>query len=83
MKEPDRGTDVIESGLDQRLTLEEDSELRRLNYLAKMGHLSERSEERLIELRLHDRREEIREPKEFGDDQPARKPRRRLPFIGR
>jgi hypothetical protein len=64
----------------ERVTVEEDSELRRLNYMAKMGQLSEHSRERMLELRLRDRRQDVREPREFGGDDgppaPERRPRR-------
>jgi hypothetical protein len=58
--------EVVSKGIEDRLTHEEDDELRRLNYLAKIGPLSERNRNRFIELRLRDRRHEIREPREFG-----------------
>lgn len=51
----------------ERLTTNEDNELRRLNYLSEMGLLSELSQERLIELRLRDERRRVRTPREFGD----------------
>jgi hypothetical protein len=59
-------TKHIDSGFDERLTAEEDDELRRLGYLQKMDQLSERSQVRLVELRLRDRRGRIRKPREFG-----------------
>lgn len=46
------------------LTEEEDDELRRLNYLSRTGTLSQRSRARMNELRLRDRRETIRPPRE-------------------
>lgn len=49
------------------LTVEEDDELRRLNFLSEMGMLSEPSQERMIELRLRDRRRRVRGPREFGE----------------
>jgi len=64
--ESQRETQHIESGFDKRLTVEEDDELRRLGYLYEMGQLSERSQERFVELRLRDQRWRIREPREFG-----------------
>lgn len=47
------------------LTREEDDELRRLHWLSQIGTLAARKVERLIELRLRDRRSEIRPPREF------------------
>jgi hypothetical protein len=51
----------------QRLTREEDDELRRLHWFAQVGILSARKRERMIELRLRDRRTEVRAPREFGE----------------
>ncbi|HET6966319.1 MAG TPA: hypothetical protein VFH58_16210 [Acidimicrobiales bacterium] len=51
--------------VEEPLTREEDDELRRLNFLAQTGALSERSEARVLELRLRDRRKKIRPPREF------------------
>ena len=48
------------------LTQEEDDGLRRLKFLATYGELSQLSKERLLELRLRDRREEVRLPRELG-----------------
>jgi hypothetical protein len=59
-------TKHIESGVDGRLTAEEDDELRRLGYLYELGQLSEKSKVRFLELRLRDERRRIREPREFG-----------------
>ena len=59
-------TKHIEIGFDERLTAEEDDELRRLGYLHEMGQLSERSQVRFVELRLRDERRRIRVPREFG-----------------
>lgn len=53
------------------LSKDEDDELRRLNFLAKTGALSERSKARMLELRLRDRRERIRPPREFETIPPA------------
>jgi hypothetical protein len=66
MAGPQPETKHIESGFDERLTSEEDDELRRLGYLQKMDQLSERSQVRLVELRLRDRRGRVRKPREFG-----------------
>jgi hypothetical protein len=74
------------SELDKRLTRNEDDELRRLNYFSQVGSLSPRKKERFVELRLRDRRTEIRPPREFGEDETntAKQRRRfRLPFIHR
>lgn len=49
------------------LTREEDDELRRLNWMSQIGALAVRKIERMIELRLRDRRKEIRPPREFTD----------------
>jgi hypothetical protein len=54
--------------LSDPLTVAEDDELRRLSYLAEMGLLSEPSQERLIELRIRDRRRRVRAPREFGGE---------------
>lgn len=59
--------DTVE--LEQGLTLEEDDELRRLNYLQSIGCLGPFKAERLIELRLRDRRAEIRPPREFNAEE--------------
>lgn len=59
-------TKHTESGLGKGLTAEEDDELRRLGFLYEMGQLSERSQERFVELRLRDQRRRVREPREFG-----------------
>ncbi|HUB70416.1 MAG TPA: hypothetical protein VL984_08335 [Acidimicrobiales bacterium] len=45
------------------LTREEDDELRRLAYLARFGVLDDVTKERMVELRLRDRRKTIREPR--------------------
>jgi hypothetical protein len=47
------------------LTHEEDSELRRLHYLANLGTMSLQARERFVELRARDRRAKVREPREF------------------
>lgn len=51
--------------LTQGLTQDEDDELRRLHYFNQVGHLAGRKLERFLELRLRDRRKEIRPPREF------------------
>ncbi|HEX6393069.1 MAG TPA: hypothetical protein VFZ97_06475 [Acidimicrobiales bacterium] len=50
------------------LTREEDDELRRLNYFLEVGSLSDSMLERMVELRLRDRRKSVRPPREFGED---------------
>jgi hypothetical protein len=55
----------------QGLSRAEDDELRRLHWLSRMGALALRRAERLIELRLRDRRTEIREPREFAVEQAS------------
>jgi hypothetical protein len=67
MAAPSPDSEHVILDLSDRLTIEEDDELRRLNYLAEMGLLSEQSQERLIELRLRDRRRRVRGPREFGE----------------
>jgi hypothetical protein len=64
--------DVDETAsLEQRLTPEEDAELRRLHWFSKVGILSSAKRERMIELRLRDRRKQIRAPREFGETEQA------------
>lgn len=46
-----------------KLTPAEDAEMRQLAWFAKAGHLSERSQTRLSELRSRDRRTAIRDPR--------------------
>ena len=62
--------------LDQRLSPQEDDELRRLHYMGTQGMLSERMRERLLVLRVRDRRDHIRSPREFGEDRAARESRK-------
>ena len=65
--EPSRPmTSAVEAlpSLGERLTPEEDEELRRLNFFEMVGELSNEKKERLIELRLRDRRQEIRAPRD-------------------
>ena len=74
------------SELDKRLTRNEDDELRRLNYFSQVGNLSPRKKERFVELRLRDRRTEIRPPREFGEEETytvKHRRRFRLPFMHR
>ncbi|HEX6393927.1 MAG TPA: hypothetical protein VFZ97_10825 [Acidimicrobiales bacterium] len=74
------------SSLDERLTRQEDDELRRLNCFSQVGALAAKRQERFVELRLRDRRAEIRPPREFGEDEtyvPKQRRRLRLPFTHR
>ena len=57
--------------LSHGLTGAEDDELRRLHWLSRMGALAVRKVERLIELRVRDRRAEIREPREVVAEQAS------------
>ena len=52
----------------EKLTREEDDELRRLHWLSQVGTLAGKKTERLLELRLRDRRKEIRAPREFAEE---------------
>lgn len=70
MAVPSPDSEHISIDVSDRLTTEEDDELRRLNYLWEMGLLSEGSQERLVELRLRDRRKKVRGPREFGGEWP-------------
>ncbi|HUE58205.1 MAG TPA: hypothetical protein VMO88_01350 [Acidimicrobiales bacterium] len=54
--------------LAQGLSRAEDDELRRLHWLSQIGSLAGRKAERLLELRLRDRRKEIRAPREFAEE---------------
>lgn len=47
------------------LTRDEDDELRRLNYFSNFGALAGQRLERFLELRLRDRRRNVRTPREF------------------
>jgi hypothetical protein len=53
--------------IDERLNREEDDELRRLHFMSQFGALSERSKTRFQDLRLRDRRREVRPPREFDN----------------
>ena len=55
--------------LTQGLTRDEDDELRRLNYFQQFGPLAGEKAERYIELRLRDRRERVRAPREFIEEE--------------
>ena len=53
------------------LTRDEDDELRRLHYFSQLGALAGQKLERVLELRVNDRRKAVRAPREFDDsDQP-------------
>lgn len=69
MTESESSTGVDETdGLDRFLTRAEDDELRRLNWISRIGALSVSKRERMLELRLRDRRQEIRPPRELAGD---------------
>ena len=55
--------DTVTAG--QRLTRAEDDDLRRLHWLSLAGPLSSSRRRYLADLRLRDRRSEIRPPREF------------------
>ena len=61
------GLESVDSDLTDRIKVEEDDELRRLNYLYEMGFLSEQSQERLVELRPRDRRRKVGGLRELGE----------------
>ena len=48
---------------DHGLTAEEDNELRQLTWFSMVGHLSDASETRLLELKAKDRRTKVRNPR--------------------
>lgn len=60
--------EVDDTSAEVGLTRVEDNELRRLNWLAQRGELTERMRERMIDLRLRDRRKTIRRPRLVADD---------------
>ena len=51
-----------------RLNREEDEELRRLHFISQIGCLSQHKRERMLELRLRDRRQEVRPPREVAEE---------------
>ena len=63
-------------GLSEGLTREEDDELRRLHYFRQVGDLSSYEVERFIELRLRDRRGEVRPPRGFIIEERPPEPRK-------
>ena len=55
---------ILDSALDEPgLTTEEDNELRQLTWFSLVGHLSDGSQARLLELRAKDRRRKVRNPR--------------------
>jgi hypothetical protein len=54
------------------LTREEDDELRRLNFLSEVDTVSERKRQRILELRMRDRRMQIRPHRTYAGDADAR-----------
>jgi hypothetical protein len=71
------------AGLEERLTREEDNELRRLGFFQQVGALSDHRRERFIELRLRDRRKEVRPPSGVANEtavDAVTEPRRWSPF---
>jgi len=76
----------VERGFDeeQALSREEDDELRHLYRLSQIASLAGRKAERFIELRLRDRRRDVRSPREGeGGGSPVGTRRRWLRFRGR
>ncbi|HET6917408.1 MAG TPA: hypothetical protein VFH56_15050 [Acidimicrobiales bacterium] len=69
--------------LTQGLTHDEDDELRRLNYIQQFGPLAAEKAERFIELRLRDRRERVRAPREFIEEERPVAARAFPRFLGR
>ena len=61
-------TDTEDPSLEVGLTRVEDNELRRLNWMAQRGRLTDALHERMIELRLRDRRKTIRRPRLVSDE---------------
>lgn len=53
--------------LTEGLTRDEDDELRRLHYFSQVGQLAGTKLDRFLELRVRDRRETVRPPREFGE----------------
>lgn len=64
----------------------EDDELRRLDWIARIGVLSTGKRERVLELRLRDRRQGVRQPREFVEEQvdaSSGRPRKWYRFLSR
>lgn len=59
--------EVEDPSVEVGLTRVEDNELRRLNWMAQRGTLTEAMQERMVELRLRDRRQTIRRPRLVAD----------------
>jgi hypothetical protein len=53
----------VETCGDLGLTADEDNELRQLTWFSLVGHLSDASQARLLELRAKDRRSKVRNPR--------------------
>lgn len=60
-------SEVEDPSVEAGLTRVEDNELRRLNWMAQRGTLTEAMRERMVELRLRDRRQTIRRPRLVAD----------------
>lgn len=74
--------DALELGLP--LSREEDNELRSLNYLNEIGCLAEHKADRLLELRLRDRRFKVRPPRDMVEEEQRQIAEKALPrFLGR
>ena len=52
-----------------QLTQDEDNELRRLEWISQVGTVALHKQERLMELRVRDRRQQIRPPREIEQDE--------------
>jgi len=52
-----------------QLTQDEDNELRRLEWISQVGTVALHKQERLMELRVRDRRQQIRPPRELEEDE--------------
>lgn len=61
-------TEAEDPSLEVGLTRVEDNELRRLNWMAQRGTLTDAMRERMLELRLRDRRQTIRRPRLVADE---------------
>jgi predicted RecB family nuclease len=70
MDSPPPDPEDVEVDLSDHLKVDEDDKLRVLNYLWMKGLLSEHSKERLVELRLRDRRQKVRELRNLGEEEP-------------
>jgi hypothetical protein len=70
MDSPPPDPEDVEIDLSDHLKDDEDDKLRVLNFLWMKGLLSERSKERLVELRLRDRRQRVRELRKLDEEEP-------------